>query len=128
MKTTSILSAILFALFISGSTSAAPDACQQAFKADVASCTELSEPGLSLAACLHDARDAKKACKGGDNGQCVTECESNHTSAVTQCNSTWDTAQCYGNPICIINYTETLTICIESADFELNACLSDCSN
>ena len=126
MKVFYFLLTSAFALLISGHASAAPDACQEAFKADVTACTATQEPGLSLAACLHDARDAKKACKGGDGSSCTGDCDTNRDTAYGICEEENNPAGCFGDPSCEIDVLADQIACKDTADFEhgsLHNCL-----
>lgn len=81
MKATFFIAALLSTFLMAALGAAAPDACQEVFKADVDSC-RLSERAHSLKACLHDARDAKKACRGGGDSQCDTESQEQVTGTL----------------------------------------------
>ena len=60
---TTVLSLFLFASF---PVLAEPDLCQRQYQLDVTACTQNARPGLELARCLEEAREARKACQEGN--------------------------------------------------------------
>ena len=60
---TTVLSLFLFASF---PVLAEPDLCQRQYQLDVTACTQNARPGLELARCLEEAREARKACREGN--------------------------------------------------------------